>query len=275
MKLLVMHLSDIHIKEAHDVILARVDAIAATAFSELPSSEHVAIVVSGDIAFSGTQFQYKIAERFLREIKDVLVAERAIPVTFIITPGNHDCDFLKDSGTRRHLLAQLLGSENPEIDDSVVAICTEPQAEYFHFRDSLEGGLATTGDALWRSRELKIGEKTIRFDSVNMAWLSQLPEEPGHLYFPAARYESMAGYQADLRLLVSHQPFNWLNQYSYRPIRKLLRSLASVVFTGHEHVSNSGTVDDQESGQSAFVEGGVLQSDSQRADDSSFNIVTL
>jgi hypothetical protein len=275
MKLLVLHLSDIHINGADDVILERVGAIAATAFSELPSSDHVAIVVSGDIAFSGTKSQYEIAEKFLRALRDLLLAERAIPVDFITTPGNHDCNFQRDSGTRRHLLAQLLASENPEIDDSVVNICTEPQTEYFHFRESLEGGFGTTGDALWRSRELTIGEKTIRFESVNMAWLSQLQEKPGKLYFPAARYESIMQHEADLRLLITHQPFNWLNQYSYRPIRKLLRSVASVIFTGHEHISNSGTVDDQESGQSAFVEGGVLQSDGERPDDSSFNIVTF
>lgn len=52
MSLVIIHLSDIHIKSDHDPILKESDNIASCAFASLADASHLILMVSGDIAFS-------------------------------------------------------------------------------------------------------------------------------------------------------------------------------------------------------------------------------
>jgi len=94
MKLLLLHLSDIHIKSEGDFILKRATLIA-DAMSGLDTLiEGCIVVVTGDIAYSGQADQYVLAEQFLdqlkaRLVKTVMVSE----IHVVLAPGNHDCDF--------------------------------------------------------------------------------------------------------------------------------------------------------------------------------------
>ena len=57
MKILLLHLSDIHFKTRTDTVLSQARFIAATAISRIHSAEAVFVVVSGDIAYSGNREQ--------------------------------------------------------------------------------------------------------------------------------------------------------------------------------------------------------------------------
>src|SRR5262245_40724961 len=130
MKLLILHLSDIHVRTLSDVILARASNIAACLFKCLPDSDHVFIIVSGDVAFSGEADQYDVARSFLAEVRRLVQAEKDVPVDILIAPGNHDCDFAKDSNARRIMLDSLASMDPLIVDQSIVALCTAPQAAF-------------------------------------------------------------------------------------------------------------------------------------------------
>ena len=68
-KLMLLHLSDIHIKTASDERLSRAQSIASATYPRLPEVHTVAIVISGDIAYSGTADQYALAVTFIEQIK--------------------------------------------------------------------------------------------------------------------------------------------------------------------------------------------------------------
>jgi DNA repair exonuclease SbcCD nuclease subunit len=138
MSIVLLHLSDIHIKTANDPILSRGKKIAACVFSSLPSASWVFIVVSGDIAYSGESEQYAIASKFLREIQACIQEETKASVSFVVVPGNHDCDFSQNSGARKMLVKSIETSDAPDIDPSVVDQCTSIQIPFFEFRHSLE-----------------------------------------------------------------------------------------------------------------------------------------
>lgn len=274
MSVVILHLSDIHIKTPRDPILERTQNIAASTFSSLPNAECVFLVVSGDIAFSGSDEQYSLANDFFKEIAAVLRKETSAPIHYILAPGNHDCDFDKDNAARRALLKTNLESSHPDIDDSVIKVCVEIQQSFLEFRKNLEADVGAEDDLLWRTRKFDVGGKTIIFDSLNISWMSQLKEEPSRLYFPHERYARKADDSCDLRIVVQHHPLNWFSQSSYRPFRTFVRNLANIVVTGHEHQPNFGENVDVETGLSAYVEGGVLQGMENLAD-SSFNIVVV
>src|SRR5690348_8239931 len=97
MKTALLVLSDIHITSATDPILGIPGSIAQACYSTLPHVDAVIVLIAGDVAFSGKGDQYALALEFFREIKAWLRAERDIPIHFAVVPGNHDCDFQKDS----------------------------------------------------------------------------------------------------------------------------------------------------------------------------------
>jgi len=275
MTAVVLHLSDIHIKTSKDPILQRGTAIAAATFSSLPSASHVFIVCSGDVAYSGTAEQYQAASGLFADIEAAIRKETECPISFVMAPGNHDCDFSKNSFARKMLVEYMEKAESPDIDESVIETCTGVQEQFFQFRESLEKCSLTQDDMLWRSSVFNVEEKIIAFDCLNISWVSKIHEDIGRLFFPVERYEKRAFDHADVRLIVLHHPLNWFNQSIYRSFRTFVRKLANIVVTGHEHQGTVGLIEDAESESSAYIEGCVLQGDNKDLSDSSFNVVVL
>lgn len=275
MTAVILHLSDIHIKTAKDPILQRGPAIAAATFASLPSAAHVFIVCSGDIAYSGTADEYQAASGLFAAIEEAIRNETDCPISFVLAPGNHDCDFDKNSSARKILVESMEKSETSDIDDSVIQICTGVQDQFFQFRESLEKCSSTHDDKLWRSSTFEVEGKTLAFDCLNISWVSKVREDIGRLFFPVEQYSKKTFDQADVRLVVLHHPLNWFNQSIYRTFRTFVRKLANIVVSGHEHQGTVGLIDDAESASSAYIEGCVLQGDKNDLSDSSFNVVVL
>lgn len=274
MTAVVLHLSDIHIKTDQDWILSKGANIGACTFSALPDATMVLIIVSGDIAFSGKAEQYTAAFRFLESVRSTVKAEKEIPIHFVLCPGNHDCDFALSNNTRT-LTLNGVRSDPSQFDDSVLETGAAIQAAYREFAGSLYSPSETrVGDYIWTTHRFTVEGKEITVDSINVAWCSNLHEEPGSLIFPHERYASRLNEVSDLRISVLHHPLNWFGQSSYRPFRELVRSLANVVMSGHEHVGGVGEDVHSDSGHSAYIEGCVLQSD-KPSKDSSFNVAIL
>ena len=93
MKLVIVQLSDIHIKTADDLILQKAHKIVSAIKSVEPTATAFLLAVTGDIAYSGIKEQYKLALPFLSSIRDSLITPDA-PVLQFCIPGNHDLDLL-------------------------------------------------------------------------------------------------------------------------------------------------------------------------------------
>lgn len=91
MKITILHLSDIHLCNSTDAVLARATDIASACFSAARESEACLIAVTGDVAYSGLEPEFELAERLLRSIKQAIQAEGCPFVDIIVVPGNHDC----------------------------------------------------------------------------------------------------------------------------------------------------------------------------------------
>ena len=274
MTAVVLHLSDIHIRSDKDWILDKGSNIAACVFSSLPDATTVFVIVSGDIAFSGQPAQYAAAEGLFGAVRSAIQAEKDLPVHFVCCPGNHDCDFSLSNKTRT-LTLNGVRSDPSQFDESVLQTGAAVQLAYRAFAEKIHTtGETRVGDLLWTANRFTVEGKAVVIDSINVAWCSNLHEEPGSLIFPYDRYTRYLYETNDLRLSVLHHPLNWFNQASYRPFRELIRSVANVVVSGHEHIGGVGEDLNSDSGHSAYIEGCVLQSDKPRSD-SSFNVTIL
>lgn len=274
MSVVILHLSDIHIKNSNDPVLLKGEEIARCTYEKLPNATSLIILISGDIAFSGKSDQYALAKRLLEDIQIEVEQEKELPITYIIAPGNHDCDFSLDNNVRKMLVKTLQNESNPEVDAGIIKVCTEIQKPFFQFRHEIEDNETVSDDKLVRQTSIDVDRKRINFVALNVSWISEIHEQQGFMHFPVGNYENLLSDGNDLDLVVLHHPLNWFNQSTYRPFREFVKKKGDIVISGHEHIGNVGTINDAESGASAFVEGCVLQ-EGDNLKESSFNIIEI
>lgn len=274
MAIVVLHLSDIHIRSKRDWILDKAQKIASCTYASLHDASVVFIVVSGDIAYSGKSDEYDAAKSFFKEIRDAISVDRDVPVHLVVAPGNHDCDFSLNNKTRLLTLSSVRAKPE-EIDDSVIDTGCAVQKPYFNFAGELFSAEETrVGDQLWTSHRFTVEGREVVFEALNVSWCSQIKEEPGSIVFPYERYTHFIDENVDLRISVLHHPLNWFSQAVYHPFKQFLRGLSNVIVSGHEHVGGVGEDYNSDSGHSAYIEGCVLQ-DEKSLTQSSFNVAEL
>jgi len=274
MSIVVLHLSDIHVRSISDPIINRASAIAATVNSQAAAASLIVVAVTGDIAFSGKDDQYLAAELFLDEIRTLIAKETDGDVRVVVVPGNHDCDFDLCNETRRNNIAAMLSKQHPSVDESVILTCTTVQEAFFKFRDGIENWEQVSGDRLWRSLSTTVEGTILRIDALNVSWVSNLKEQK-NLFFPIERYQAKLDEKADIRLTLMHHPLNWYHQNKYRELRNSLRKMSSAILTGHEHEGSVGLIDEADTDKSAFVEGWVLQHDNLDLSETGLNVITI
>lgn len=279
----ILHLSDIHLKTAGDAILSRAKAIASCLNPLLPSVAHVFIVGSGDISNSGKSAEYSLVKTFFNNIRDGIMDENSkVPISFVMVPGNHDCNLDLNSGSRRNNISSIISNLNPEIDESIIDSCTSVQKEFFKFKCELElvgdhGVVEDIDDPLWQTCSFNIDGKEIVFDCLNVSWVCLTHEKPGTIFFPVKRYENKMtsrDRKPATRCLIMHHPLNWFNFNIYRDFKHFIRKYADIIITGHEHQGGAGVIDDADTGQSAYVEGCELFN-TKSPTVSAFNIVQM
>ncbi|ULU23195.1 metallophosphoesterase [Dyella terrae] len=276
MKVVLVQLSDIHIDdETNNSILTKTDEISRAVYPYLPGADHIVLIVSGDIAYSGTQSQYKLAQTFLQEIVEKLSAEAGRKVGVFVVPGNHDCDFQNESKSRSNNVQYLQSNGVSAIDDSVINVCTEIQKNFFQFQKSIEGKDAHRTDRLWHEYRVPGRDCNVVIEGMNIAWVSKLREEPGRMLFPFERYQNKQRNPEDLHILVMHHPVNWFNQNIYAGYRRFLRDRATMVISGHEHLAGVTEINDIDAGSSVNIEGCVLQEHKGNLTSTGFNVIAI
>lgn len=93
MKIALLHLSDIHLNNRKCINNENIKRIAVTLYSER-KVDRVLILISGDIAFSGSSYEYTAAKyligTLISEIKKIFQWKSKNKIVVICVPGNHD-----------------------------------------------------------------------------------------------------------------------------------------------------------------------------------------
>jgi len=276
MKLLLLHLSDIHIKSEGDFILKRADRIADAMAGLDTGIAGCIVIVTGDIAFSGQADQYVLADQFLNQLKTYLIKTVEVSeVHIILVPGNHDCDFSTPNQVRDILIGTLAKGAVETVSAELATQSMAVQSNYWQFASRVSGAIlkSVPNDQLCRTEQIKIGNKTISFNAYNTAWMSQIHEVQGNLNFP---YSFIPDEDATSDLVVSifHHPYNWLESVNARVFRTSVERNSDLILTGHEHESDLYTKTNRRSGESIeYVEGAVLQD--SKTQESGFNAILI
>lgn len=277
MKIGILNFSDIHISEkADNSVLNKIDAITNALKNRLSVMDKLIILVSGDTAYSGTNAEYDIAIDFFTSLMDRLrISNECIDLLFI--PGNHDCLFVKENQDLRRTLMDSI-DEDVKIDDIKLEQIIV-QKDYNEFKELMESDNKNikiiTRNKFYENVIFSIDDKVnIAFHLFNTAWISEIQEVAGKMYFPNGVLDELTMNQGSfINVSVLHHPTHWCEPNNKRVFEEKLQEISDVIITGHEHANNSGNKIDS-FGESIFLEGCVLQ-ENWNPNKSEFNYIEI
>lgn len=227
MGLSIIHLSDIHIKNQQDAIFSKRDEMINACVNSVSNKDSVVIVISGDIAFSGKEEQYILANSILEELTGKLLAKGIQTIDTICVPGNHDCDFGAKSSVRDVLVD---GINCDIVDNDIYKTLIEIQKNYYKFARN-EG----YSDEMIQVRELLVDGQKYAFLLINTAWMSQLNEVYGKIVIPKKFMKEVDLTQYKILFGVFHHPSNWLHETCRNDFLDYVNNICDILLVGHEH----------------------------------------
>jgi calcineurin-like phosphoesterase family protein len=241
MSLRFIHLSDIHFGQEHgerlhihtdvrDQVLADVEVLRET----FPDNKIDGVLVTGDLAFSGTPEEYGSAGEFL----DNLTERAGCPRTAVrVIPGNHDihresiCEAsnwmlseLKDKGAEA--LDRFLQKEQ---DRDVLYSRLRHYGNFANAYDCpLDGFGGIAGQAVFSISP----DRNLRFLGLNSALACGKDDEQGKLILGAKQWVLPRNKGEEL-IVLCHHPLHWFRDSE--DALRYVRTRARVFISGHEH----------------------------------------
>jgi hypothetical protein len=237
----ILHLSDLHIKSDCKFWGSNPAQIVSATRNDFHSCDKLFIVCTGDVAFSGLEDEYQIATRFFNALKSLLnrIHSNKCSEILIITPGNHDCDFLKESQLRslalNNLSYDILDRDNSVKDNALVV-----QDNFFKFLEQNNG--KAIDNKLAYKYLFEIDGYKVCFLCLNTAWCSRLKETVGGLFYPVSLVKESAQEDCNMLIALFHHHPAWLTPNTTPSNRnefiEFINSEADMVLLGHEHANN-------------------------------------
>ena len=256
MKLLIIHLSDMHFENTEQTHSIHIDKIMEAILSKLNADECV-ITISGDMASEGKKSNYKFVRGFiaalLKELKTRGFRNKKIHV--LLSPGNHDIDFSNLKIDIRGIEEAYKTNNAEKIEKQYI----DSMSEFFLY--ATEQG-CFVDDKIISSKVIEYEDKRIGFVLYNTAPFSLLggqAEDMGKHYLSDRALQKLDdATDADINILVSHHSIEWLKTEYKNKLRKIISQNYSLVLSGHEHYpfGQSNSIDNNKNVQ--FVQGNAL-----------------
>jgi predicted MPP superfamily phosphohydrolase len=272
MRILILHLSDIHFEGDRSLAERLSNGLPAAVRGILDQPTQIVLAISGDIAFSGKRDEYSRAGAFLDQLLKNLEGLSGSTVKEVLVPGNHDCDFSGSQAVRDLVLkeARTLADNHQPLDRALIEISLSPQAAFFEFA-SARGNPVAPDQRINYQRSLTFDTFTVAFNCINTAWGSQLHERQAQLVLPLP---ALTEPQSDgIVISLFHHPFNWFSADNGRALRATLEKWSDVILTGHEHAGAGYLKHSDDGTRTVYSAGNVLETSNGAA--SGFNAVVI
>jgi tetratricopeptide (TPR) repeat protein/DNA repair exonuclease SbcCD nuclease subunit len=231
-----------------------------TTLSRLPEFRSADIVVTGDIAFSGSPDEYSRAGRFLNEVKSI-VGTTDKPARVFLCPGNHDLK-RNTRGIQKTWMEHIsMGSR--ERTQDLYEECKDPvvvegfkksQRHFYDFARSQGAGVPRKGQLFSHDfEELQNPSLTINLVGLNSSWLYGGPLEyfgfvgvqQAERAFDAVRAATRerVGRKKSIEpprigtvnIVFLHHPSEAQAEPDQQEVQQLILDKSDLVLTGHVH----------------------------------------
>jgi len=238
-----VHVSDIHfgqerddVVHIHDDVKRELISDATEVIAGLSAGVAQGILVTGDIAYSGTWEQYEAAGAWL----DALAAGIGCEIHRVqMVPGNHDLDRNKLSVGGSRLLDFIREGGAAEYE-KVIANEDDRATLFSRFenygRFSIGYNCGLDEEAKWATNmHVKVGpDRYIRFVRLNSSLLchgKESDDEPELMI--GARQFTIPRKVGEENVVLVHHPLQWYKDAE--DVRRYIHSRARVFISGHEH----------------------------------------
>nr|NIM17063.1 hypothetical protein [Candidatus Aminicenantes bacterium]NIM83741.1 hypothetical protein [Candidatus Aminicenantes bacterium]NIN23201.1 hypothetical protein [Candidatus Aminicenantes bacterium]NIN46895.1 hypothetical protein [Candidatus Aminicenantes bacterium]NIN89817.1 hypothetical protein [Candidatus Aminicenantes bacterium] len=242
----ILHLSDIHFKRKKEeenktfrqtVQERLIEAVANHNRNREHGSLDV-VAVTGDIAFSGKEHEYKEAAEFFKELKKVLPGE----AEFLPVPGNHDVD--RDKIRKRFSLYRIVNDNEAdeflyEKDDVKDFVNVKFNAFLDFARQLNPSFYKNAADYFWVK---EIEDKGISFLGLNSAWASEGDNDRFNIALGYRQVLDALGKVKDIPnrvVLMHHSPVNWLKDFETGSTRVEMFRQCQLLLHGHTHADHA------------------------------------
>lgn len=262
MKILFLHLSDLHLSRPEDVAVQAVKGIAACLSPQsIGSVDRIIVLVTGDIAHSGKKMEYDsffIFRRLLISELRATVLDNTLIYVYIV-PGNHDIDYsyISNSDNRKYyedFLKNQTKATSFNIDEA------ELKARQAFFQCSRIMHSLDARNSLFRRNVIDLDGFTIEINLLNTTFFSLLHENDQGLHFlPNRIIEQLASPSgAMMAITLLHHSHQWFNELCKRSFEQVLLEKNTIIFCGHEHFSSTQEIAYNEGSPVRIFGGGSL-----------------
>ena len=236
-----VHLSDIHFGQEkggriwiHDDIKDRLIEDVKFVAKKLQSGRAAGIIVTGDIAYGGSEREYTVAAGWLDK-----VAEAAGCDIFDIqvVPGNHDIDRNEITLGTEMMLERIVAEGDTALDsfldsDADRDLLFRRFSAYLPFAEGYRCPLNTNAELAEERVAVLAPGRSIRFIRLNSALACSKNDEEGKLLL-GARQRVLKQKPGEELVVLSHHPVHWFQDSEEALL--FIRNRARVFISGHEH----------------------------------------
>jgi predicted MPP superfamily phosphohydrolase len=242
-KIVLVHLSDIHFMRSSGVSIHDLDANVR---NELCIDAGIiakdigtitGLLVTGDIAFSGSKAEYDNATEWLSNFCRAIGCPEE---NVWVVPGNHDVDWELTTRKLTQTLHRNIRKENSDIDKELreifsdsqsAAILLEPLKEYNTFAGRF--GCSISADKYYWERDLNLSCGTIvRLRGLTSALVSNADDRRGDIVLGTAQ-ASVTRATGVFHVTLCHHPPDWLRDQD--AVEDHLKSKVNIQLFGHKH----------------------------------------
>ena len=245
MRILFLHLSDLHIENELGLNLPRVQSLVQS-LQGLDHVDGIVIAISGDLARNGKRDEYRLVSLFvdclLMKITDSYALDSK-DIKILLIPGNHDIDWGDSRSINPASIRQLsnLGFH------SAYQAELEKMDSFFWY--SNKHGCFNMS-RFQREENQVFTRKILHFSSgyrieanlINTAPFSCENDDGLHYLPPTALYEFSKPSNADLALVMMHHSPDWFPFDMKKQICQSINERCSLAFYGHDHVPGSEVI---------------------------------
>lgn len=258
MKIIFLHLSDLHIKSINAISKLHIDKILDT-LRIYSSFDKLFIVFSGDIAFSGTSEQYRAASsmiaRIFRELKNKNIYREKVEI--VCVPGNHDIEYEVPPRSSKKL--------NKIYNDySYSKYLPEELLKQKNFFDFSNRNNCFNNRFVFDTRLVDVNGFIIEVNMLNSAVFSLLKDEDKGLHYidQSSINELNTPSGADFVISVMHHSPDWYIDAQKDQLETALLCKSSLIFLGHEHITGTKSCSYNDKAAAFIHAGGSLCNDS-------------
>lgn len=261
MKLLILHLSDMHCKVSDGTMFLKIEK-AIDAVNALDKYDGAVVCFSGDLTNTGTRKEVGAASKLFGKLLSTMSTVLKcgfIPV--IIVPGNHDIILPEDSRTALEIEKWEKDEHlQDELDKMNPFFCYARRKSCF------------TREQLCDIKFINIAGTTLNVRMLNSAPFSTRTDTDKEFhYFPSYVAEKLSqDLAADLKITVMHHHYEWCEWNTKEMLRNAI-ARDDITFFGHDHKSEGVSSKFSDGSEYHVIMGGKFELDPQKA--AEFNAV--